>query len=196
MQADRESTRARRADARRNVSAILDATLDCLARDPQASITDIAKAAGVGRVTLYGHFASRAEVIDAAFAHGLSQAHETLDAVDLGGDARDALVGLVTSSWPIIERFQSALVAAEAELPPERIRAHHDEPMRRVRALIERGQGDGVFRGDLPVDWLVAVFYATMHGAAGEIRAGRLDSADAVRVITATLLAAYAGPGG
>ncbi|MGH3403828.1 MAG: hypothetical protein ACRDRJ_15215 [Streptosporangiaceae bacterium] len=44
---------ARRADARRNIAAILEAALDCLARDPQASIADIAAGAGVGRITLY-----------------------------------------------------------------------------------------------------------------------------------------------
>ena len=57
--------RERRADARRNIAAILDAALLCLARDPDASIADIAQAAGVGRVTLYGHFKSRADLIDA-----------------------------------------------------------------------------------------------------------------------------------
>ena len=48
--------RAQRADARRNIAAILDAATDCLARDPEMSIADIAAAAGVGRITLYGHF--------------------------------------------------------------------------------------------------------------------------------------------
>ena len=185
----------RRADARRNIAAILDAALDCLARDPQASIADIATAAGVGRVTLYGHFASRAELLDAAFSQALRQADEVLDAVDLSGDPRDALARLAGSSWQIIDRFRGALAAAERELPPGRIRAHHEEPMSRVAALIGRGQRDGVFRTDLPIEWMVTVFYTVMHGAAGEVGTGRLTSADAARVITATLLAAYTPPG-
>lgn len=188
------SVRPQRADARRNVAAILDAALECLARNPQASTTDIAKAAGVGRVTLYGHFPSRAELVDAAFARGLQQASATLEAVDLSGDPRDALTRLIASSWQIIDRHQVLLGVAEAELPPERIRAYHNEPMGRVHALIAAGQRGGVFRDDLPADWLVAVFYAVMHGAAAEIRAGRLGSADVVGVITTTLLAVYAPP--
>ena len=74
---------ARRADARRNIAAILEAALDCLARDPQASIADIAAAAGVGRITLYGHFSSRLELLDATFGYALQQADQVLDAVDL-----------------------------------------------------------------------------------------------------------------
>lgn len=46
----------RRADAQQNVERILDAAIDCLSRDSDASVVQIAQAAGVGRVTLYGHF--------------------------------------------------------------------------------------------------------------------------------------------
>jgi TetR/AcrR family transcriptional repressor of mexCD-oprJ operon len=40
----------------------------------------------------------------------------------------------------------------------------------------------------------VATFYSLMHGAAEEVDAGRLDPAQAARVLTATLLAAIAAP--
>ena len=50
----------RRADAQRNVQRILDAAVACLAERPNATMADIAKVAGLGRVTLYGHFSSRA----------------------------------------------------------------------------------------------------------------------------------------
>jgi len=187
--------REQRSDARRNRTAILDAALDCLARDPQASIIDIAQAAGVGRVTLYGHFATRSQLIEAAFVHALRQAEATLDAIDLSGDPRECLVLLASSSWQIMDRYRGALAAAQRELPLGRIRSHVDEPMDRVAALIRRGQRSGVFRSDLPVDWLVALFYTVMHGAVSEIAAGRLLAGDAAGVINATLLAAYTAPG-
>jgi hypothetical protein len=56
-----------------------------------------------------------------------------------------------------------------------------------VESLVERGQLDSEFRNDLPTAWLVACFYSTLHTAAGEITAGRLDESDAARVISATL---------
>jgi TetR/AcrR family transcriptional regulator, mexCD-oprJ operon repressor len=187
-------TPAKRADARRNIAAILDAALDCLSRDPQASIADIAAAAGVGRITLYGHFPSRPELVDATFGYAVEQAERVLDAVDLSGDPREALARLIDSSWRIVDRYRGALSAAERDLPPERIRAHHGQPMARVEALLESGQQAGAFRTDLPLTWLVALFYTVMHGAAAEITAGRLAPSDASRVITASLLAAYTPP--
>lgn len=183
---------AKRADARRNVTAILDAARDCLARDPAASIADIAGAAGVGRVTLYGHFPSRAELVDAAFARAITEAEETLEAVDLTGDAATALTRLVASSWRIVHEFRTLLLAAQRELPAERIRAHHARPMQRVERLVERGRRAGAFRTDLPTTWLVAVFYNVIHGAADELNAGRLTADEAAGAISTTVLAAYA----
>lgn len=188
------SAHGKRADARRNIDAILDAALTCLSRDPEVSIGDIAKAAGVGRVTLYGHFSSRAELVDAVFARTIERAEQALAAVDTTGEPRQSLTDLISGSWQIVAQFRALLAAAERELPAERIRVHHDQPMRRIRSLISRGQDDGVFRSDLPASWLVSVLYAMMHGAADEITAGRLSEEDAPQMITATLLSAYAPP--
>ena len=57
--ASQEGTPKLRADARRNIELILDAAEACLTRNPDASMSDIAAEAGLGRVTIYGHFTSR-----------------------------------------------------------------------------------------------------------------------------------------
>jgi AcrR family transcriptional regulator len=181
------ATRPQRADAARNREAILDATLTCLSRDPRASMAAIAAEAGVGRVTLYGHFSSRAELVEAVLVHVLEHSDDALHGVDTDGSAREAMGRLIGSSWQILDTFRLALAAAESELDAETIRRHHEAPMRRVESLITRGRRDGEFRTDLPTAWLVACFYSTLHAAAGEITAGRLPEADATRVITATL---------
>jgi TetR/AcrR family transcriptional repressor of mexCD-oprJ operon len=184
-----------RADARRNVEAILDAAVLCLARDPDASISDIAKAAGVGRVTLYGHFSSRADLIDAVLARTLERSHAVLGATDLSGDPRDALTRQVTSSWQIVDQFQSVLRAAQSELPAEQIRVRHDRVLSSLRALIDRGQACGAFRTDLSAGWLLTTWYSVMHAAAEDCAAGRMNPAGAAQTIAATLLAAFTPPG-
>jgi AcrR family transcriptional regulator len=187
--------RERRADARRNVAAILDAALLCLARDPDASVGDIAQAAGVGRVTLYGHFKSRADLVDAVLARTVERAHAVLDATDTAGDPRRALTRLAASSWQIVDQFRSVLLAAQRELPAERIRTRHDWILGRLQAVIDRGQAAGVFRTDLPEGWLISISYSVMHAAAEDCAAGRLDPGAAAQAITATLLAAFTPPG-
>jgi TetR/AcrR family transcriptional repressor of mexCD-oprJ operon len=188
--------RAQRADARRNIAAILDAATGCLARDPETSVGDIAAAAGVGRITLYGHFKTRAELVDAVLARTVQRADLILDTTDTGGDPRDALARLVASSWLIVHQFRNILLAAQRELPAERIRGVHDPILRRVQSLIGRGQRAGAFRSDLPRQWLVTTAFSLMHAAAEDAAAGRVKADDAGRLITATLVAAYTPPHG
>ena len=187
--------RERRADARRNVAAILDAAQHCLARDPDANVSEIAQAAGVGRVTLYGHFKTRADLVDAVLARTVAQADAVLDTTDTTGDPREALTRLIASTWQIVDQFRSLLRAAQSELPAENVRSTHDRHLRRLDALIGRGQRAGVFRTDVPRRWLVTAGYSVMHAAAEDCTAGRLDSADGARIIAATLLAAFTPPG-
>ncbi len=186
--------RIRRADAQRNRAAIIEAALVCLAANPRVSMTEIAHAAGVGRVTLYGHFSSRRELLDAAAAQTISRADAQLAPLDLDGDAREALELLVTSSWRIIDNFHGLLGAAEQELGADRIHEHHDQTMLRVRRLIERGQAEARFRSDQPAEWLTACFFAILHGAATEIREGRLSEDTAAKVIPATVQALVSVP--
>jgi AcrR family transcriptional regulator len=184
-----DSERAKRADAQRNRDAIMDAALTCLGQNPSASMAEIAQAAGVGRVTLYGHFSSRDELIDAVFERTMGRAEAELTAVDLGGEARGAMERLVRSSWRIVAESHALLGAAEAALSPERIRSHHHQPMARVAALITRGQVEGSFRADQPIEWLTACFHTILHAGATEVRAGRLTEATAARIIPDTVTA-------
>lgn len=189
------ASRAPRADARRNVAAILDAAQDCLLRDPHATVAQIAQAAGVGRVTLYGHFANRADLVDAVFARVTEQANAVLDEIDTRGEPVAALARLTTASWQVVHSFMGMLAAAESELPAERIRSHHDRHLERLAELITRGQQAGVFRTDVPQQWLLSTAYALMHTAAADCAEGRLDEAAAQHAVVATILAAFTPPG-
>lgn len=192
---DPATGQSRRADARRNVAAILAAAADCLARDPDTSMAEIAAAAGVGRMTLYGHFKTRAELLDAVLAGALAEAHEALDGVDVSGDPRDALARLVAASWLVVDRLRHVLTAAQRELPAERIRQAHDPVLSRVQELIARGRQAGAFRADQPEQWLTSLAMNVMHAAATEVSAGRLPAGQASSAVAGTLLAALTPPG-
>lgn len=181
--------RPKRADAERSIAAILDAALGEFLVNPDVSMSDIARAAGVGRVTLYGHFPSREAVLDAVFARTIGQAEAVLAAEDLDSLPADrALANLIHSSWRIIDQHRHLLVAVTRHLGPEVLHAHHETPMQRVRQLIERGQAEGVFRTDLPAEWLVTVFYSLAHTAGLETDAGRLHPSVVSGYLQTTLL--------
>ncbi len=188
------ATRAPRADARRNIAAILAAGEECLVRNPEASMSEIARTAGVGRVTLYGHFPSRAELVDGVFARVLEGTEQTLAVVDTSGDPAAALRRLVDSSWRIVHQFRAVLVAAQRELPADQIRRHHRTHLDRFERLLDRGQRSGVFRQDLPADWLVTVCMTLMHTAAEEVLAGTRGEDDAGAAVVETVLSTWRVP--
>ncbi|MDP9845534.1 TetR/AcrR family transcriptional regulator [Streptosporangium lutulentum] len=185
----------RRADAERNIARIVSAARESLSSDPNASIDDIAKAAGVGRMTLYGHFRNRAELVEAALVDALRAGEEALSALDLTGDARDALTRLLDSSWSLVAESAALLTAAQGTLPAGRIRELHAAPAQRVEELIRRGQDEGVFRTDLPITWLVNVVHYVLQGAAEENRVERLETEEVAHVVIATTQSILAAPG-
>ncbi|MBW0274424.1 TetR family transcriptional regulator [Nocardia sp. MH4] len=184
----------RRADAERSIASIVAAARERLSVDPDASVDDIATAAGVGRMTVYGHFRNRPELVEAAMAEALRVGEATLAQVDLDGDAQGALTRLLASSWSLIAESAALLVAAQGVLPAGRLRELHATPSQRVEELIRRGQDQGVFRTDLPTSWLVSAVHYVLHGAAEEERAGRIRTEEVARVVAATVRSILIAP--
>ncbi len=180
-----------RADAQRNRARFLAATVTAIRKNPDASMSDIAAEAGTGRQTLYGHFQTRTELIDAALADSIQRGEKVLSGVSLDGEASAAFQRLVASSWVLVDESRALLAAAQKELPAARIREIHEQAEARMRGLLLRGQREGAFRTDLPVSWLLATTHVVMNGAAEEVRAGRLDPNDAPWFIDAILLPAF-----
>lgn len=187
--ADDPARPRRRADAQRNVDAIIGATRDLLRHGALPSMSAIAAAAGVGRVTLYAHFASREVLLDAVVRLAMTDTDQALAGLALDADpAEVALARLVRTSWSILDRYRTVRTVAVTELGSEAVRGQHDQVVHHVERLIARGQDDDVFRTDLPGPWLVALFYAALHAAADEVGAGRLDTHTAPDVLVTTLL--------
>jgi TetR/AcrR family transcriptional regulator, mexCD-oprJ operon repressor len=184
-----ESGSRRRADAQRNIAAILAAATGLLARDPEASMVDIARAAGVGRVTLYAHFPSRNELVRAALTEAIAQSTAAIVAAAPDqGPPVEAFARLIHTCWPMLAQFGGLHQAAQQALPAEEMRRRHDLPMVQVERVITRGRKTGDFRTDLPVEWLVTTAYALLHAASDEVHAGRLAVEDAGHLLEETLL--------
>jgi AcrR family transcriptional regulator len=131
----------RRADAQRNIDAIVAAARDLLGQGALPSMSQVAAAAGVGRVTLYAHFPSREVLLDAVVRQAISDTDQALTALGLDDDAVEiALARLVRTSWPILDRYRTVRTVAVTELGPEALRDRHDQVVHHVERLIARGR--------------------------------------------------------
>lgn len=186
--------RAKRADAIRNIEAIIAAATELLATDPDASINEIVKAAGVGRMTFYGHFASRADLIRTVADRAIAQTDQALEHLDLEGDAREALGRLLETTWHLSHRFGALVVAASQALPAEGMRDAHEGLIVRVNALLDRGRQEGAFRDDVPLVWQITVIQSILHGASAAVHAGEISVGEAPVLVGDTVLAAISLP--
>ena len=182
----------RRATAERNVEAILDAAESLLADGEATSIAAVAGRAGVSRVTVYAHFASREAILQAVVVRAVQRAAAAFDAAAAGAPtATEALERALAESWRTLGRHTSIAQAAAAQLSTDTLRETHESAHGHVRALVERGRADGEFRTDVPVEWLVSVFHALLHSAGDDVRADRLGEDEAHHALLTTIRAAF-----
>jgi AcrR family transcriptional regulator len=179
--APRQRGRRRRADAERSISAILDAAVELLGARPDASMAEIAAAAGVARQTVYAHYPSREALLTAVARRALAQ---TVAAIDVAeperGPPAEALDRLVGAWWQSVERHARALEALAATFSDsEEIHSFHAPILERLERLVRRGQRAGDFDRRLPVGWATAAFLGLMHTGADEVAAGRMSSDEA-----------------
>jgi TetR/AcrR family transcriptional repressor of mexCD-oprJ operon len=182
--------RARRADAERSVARILDAALDALASDPEASMAEIARRAGVVRATIYVHFPTRESLIEAATERAIAEVTEAMTAAEPErGDPAEALQRVLTVAWRELGRFH-ALVGINTQLPQAELRRRHRPVLALLQPLIERGQRAGTFRSDVPPAWHLSMLLALIHAASGELQSKRLPAAEIESALVTTVLGA------
>src|SRR5436305_9443497 len=133
-----DSARRRRADAERSVARILEATIDVLASNPEASMSEIARHAGVVRATIYVHFPTRDSVIAAATDRAIAEVVRVIeDAEPDRGDPAEALARVVAATWRALGRFHG-LIAINTRLPDAAIDHRHNPALARLYPLVQR----------------------------------------------------------
>jgi AcrR family transcriptional regulator len=191
--ASAQSNRRRRADAERSVARILDAAVDALASDPEASMAEIARRAGVVRATIYVHFPTRELLLEAVTERAIAEVTQAMAAAEPDrGDPAEALHRVLTTAWHELGRFH-ALVSINTRLPQVELRRRHRPVFALLEPLIERGQRAGTFRSDIPTAWHLSMLLALIHAASGELQSNRLPATEIEAALVMTVLGALGG---
>src|SRR6184192_2152906 len=185
--AEASARKHRRADAERNTASIINAALEALANDPDASMAEIARRAGVVRATIYAHFPTRESLLDAVMELAVDQVAQAMRAADPErGEPTQALERVLLATWQQLSQFHTVLAININRLSTKELHRRHLPMTTQLVPLIERGQAGGVFRSDVSAAWLIAVVRAIVHVASSELQAGRLSQAEVERTMLTT----------
>ncbi len=142
------SVRAPRRDAAANREAILAAAATVLNEDIDASLETIAARAGLSRRAIYGHFATRDELLVDVFTRGAARLAALLDPVS-HPDPRVEIALFGATLWAEVEHVRVSAALAVRGPHRELVGTALDPARERLRTTVERGMAAGVLRTDL-----------------------------------------------
>ena len=179
-----------REDARRNREAVIDASLDLLAEQPNATMGAIAELSGLGRTTLYRHFSSRDELVRALFERVVGEAREaTTEVISRDAPVADVLRDLGPAMIGIGRRFQ--FLDGLRNIGDEVLAEGTVDPTDPLRAYLTEAQQRGEIRVDLPIQWILSSINGLAMATMAEVIAGRLDADAGGVLVGETMVRAF-----
>ena len=160
-----------RKDAAANRAGILRAAATTLAVDPSASIDQIARAAGLSRRALYGHFDDRRALLSELLSAGTQRFNTIAASVDERTPPPLALARLTAALWTEASRMQMAAALALDDMHLEQTATALTPLRRTLAAVVRAGQDDGSMRTDMPAPTLARLIEETARGAVSRIDA-------------------------
>lgn len=187
--------RRERVEVARNRAAVLSAAIRVLGEHPEASMAEIASAAGVSRQTTYVHFGTREALLAALRDEVSRRAFAVLEAADLDvGTATEALGRFLAAAGTLLAGPTALGRAAgdpDADADTDADAARHLPVEQRLEALIRRGRESGEFTTGLDTGWLVAATIALGHAADRQIRTGGLGAPAAAAQFRSSVMRLY-----
>lgn len=168
--------------------ALLMATASVLARNPGASLSEIARQAGIGRATLYRHFPSR----DVLIRELAMEAIAAIDAVTADVTAQNlptdqALLEFLRGVVPLGDRFHFLMIETSAYNDPT-VKAAYDRQLNELDAFVGQLKQDGVIASELPNAWVTSVMDALIWAAWSAVNNGDLARNDVAMLTYRTLV--------
>jgi len=177
-----------RRDAAENRLALLDAARIELNLDADASLEAIATRAGLSRRSVYGHFATRDELLRELITLGATRVAGAVGTVD-HADPVVRLALLASRLWHEVENVRVMAVFA-VRGPLKSVTAQALAPVReRVATAIAEGAAAGSVRRDIPADRLARLVEDAALSALAEASTDAMPGAAAHRLVMLLVLA-------
>jgi len=175
--------RLRRADARRNIEAIVEAARLTLAENPRAAMQDIAQAAGLHRATLHRHFPTRDDLVDAVRTRTIDATVDALRRVLAEGEGEpigQTLDRFIAAMLEVGDRFRLYRYTTWRDASVEERRKDLGDP---IRELLAEAQRAGEVRRDVSADQLGSALGGLLWAALPLLAEGAMQRDEAAAFV-------------
>ncbi|MCG8671591.1 MAG: TetR/AcrR family transcriptional regulator [Pseudomonadales bacterium] len=186
--------KAKDARAARSHRALLDAGLELLLQKPNATLTEVATHAGVGRATLYRHFDTREALVKALVLECLQVTEEVVAPIkeqNLGAKAQ--IEATLRAVVPLADRFHFLLSLWSIASDDEQVNQIYEDQLNQLHQIIEAAKQEGSIKAGLDSGWIVSIIDGMLYSAWWMIGQGHLTEEQATEHVLETL---FAGVGG
>ncbi|WP_405059672.1 TetR/AcrR family transcriptional regulator [Kribbella sp. NBC_01505] len=160
-------------------TAVLDVAAAVLAKDPAASLGEIARAAGIGRTTLHKQFPTRHDLLVGVASRALDISEAVVAAAPADPDPlRRAVVDLLPYG-----AYLTLLMAQPEVFADDAITSRTDALTAPIAAIVA---GAGGVRPGVPDWWLVRSLHALLFTAWELVQGGWLAPRDAPELVLST----------
>jgi AcrR family transcriptional regulator len=147
----------------RTRQAILDAAAAEWVQKPAASLSRIARTAGVGRATVHRYFPDRQHLHTALVADSWATLRAAIDQAGPGtGSALEVIERIVSAMVHVGDRVRFLFTTTEGT-PSDADAALAQDVDEVVIAEIERGQRDGTLDAGVPARWIELMIWSTVY---------------------------------
>ena len=172
---------------------IIAQAIACLAKNSNAGLDEIARAARVGRATLYRYFRSRADLICAIKMRAGVQLHGVVEPVMAEAlPAREKLMRIITRLVPLGSSLNvSVYFNYPLKEEDPRVLEMYLQHKKHAKQLCLDLKKEGAISRELPVSWLIATIDALVFEAWASVERGEIAPKQAPWLVLETFLSGH-----
>lgn len=169
-------------------SGILRAAATTLARDPGASMQEIAAEAGVGRATVHRYFPKREDLVRELALSCNAQIDEVIEPIrGQGLSAAEVLRRVLEAVVPLGDQFR-VLGFDHGPIHDPDVRHGYERHIEQLGNLVDGLKSEGVIGPEVPRAWVVSTIEALIYAAWSSASDGYIAHRDAAGLVYRTVI--------